>query len=238
MPAHIRQRGNNRCLCFADDRDRLLYLALLAEAAATEQCSVHAYVLMTNHVHILASAQGDHALSGMMKRVGEKYVRSFNKKHSRTGTLWEGRFSSSIVDTQAYLLTCYRYIESNPVRAGMVATPGDYPWSSFAHNAGVRPSALVRPHPVYLALGGTAAERFEAYRALFTRAEARADLDLIRGCINSGLALGDAEFVRRIEQESGRPASRKPGGRPRRKERSEDVSQADNFGLTPVLGSV
>jgi len=159
MPVHLMQRGNNRCPCFVDDSDRMLYLSLLEGAARMYGCGVHGFVLMTNHVHMLASAGGENAISRMMKRIGESYVRGFNKRHDRTGTLWEGRFHASIVDSHAYFLTCQRYIECNPVRAGMVAGPGDYAWSSFRHNARGQSSSLLTPHAAYLALGETNVER-------------------------------------------------------------------------------
>jgi putative transposase len=216
MPAHLMQRGNNRCDCFVDDSDRLLYLALLEDAARIHGCGVHAFVLMTNHVHMLASGQDENAISRMMKRIGESYVRVFNKRHERTGTLWEGRFRASIVDSRSYFLTCQRYIECNPVRAGMVPDAVDYAWSSFRHNALGQTSSFLSPHPAYLALGATGGERRERYRALFATPESRADLELIRECVNAGLALGDADFIRQVEEATGRSASRKPGGRPRR----------------------
>jgi putative transposase len=214
MPVHLIQRGNNRCPCFVEDSERLLYLSLLKEAARMHGCGVHAFVLMTNHVHMLASAGDEKAISRMMKRIGESYVRIFNKRHDRTGTLWEGRFRASIVDSRAYFLTCQRYIECNPVRAGMVSAPGDYPWSSFRHNALGQSSDLLTPHAAYLALGETSMQRQERYRALFAVPESTADLDRIRECVNAGLALGDANFIRRVEETTGRRASRKPGGRP------------------------
>ena len=232
------QRGNNRCDCFGDDSDRLLYLSLLADSSRLHECSIHAFVLMTNHVHLLASAHAEHAISRMMKRIGESYARAFNRKHRRTGTLWEGRFLASIVDTRSYLLTCQRYIECNPVRAGMVRDPRDYCWSSFAHNALGRVCPVIVPHPTYLALGATDDERRAAYRALFAAPESTADLGLIRACVNAGLALGDRAFVQEVERLTGRPAARKPGGRPRRKDATDGVSQGDNLGLTPVLGPV
>ena len=193
---------------------------------------MHAFVLMTNHVHLLASANAENAISRMMKRIGESYVRAFNKKQRRTGTLWEGRFLASVVDSRAYLLTCQRYIECNPVRAGMVRDPSEYAWSSFGHNALGMTSHFVSPHPAYLALGGTEEERRIVYRALFAVPESSADLELIRACVSAGLALGDDAFIKDVERMTGRSAARKPGGRPRR---HQSVLQDDNFGLTPVL---
>jgi putative transposase len=215
MPVHLMQRGNNRCPCFIDDSDRLLYLSLVENAARRYDCCVHAFVLMTNHVHMLASSSDEHSISRMMKRIGESYVRTFNKRHVRTGTLWEGRFRASIVDSRSYFLTCQRYIECNPVRARIVGAAVDYPWSSFRHNALGQKSSFLTPHAAYLALGETGLQRQARYLALFAVPESAADLDLIRECVNAGLALGNADFIRQVEEATGRPASRKPGGRRR-----------------------
>ena len=129
IPQHVIQRGVNRCACFHDDLDREFYLAAIGEVAGLHACSIHAYVLMTNHVHLLVTGQQTSSVSAMMQSLGRRYVRRFNNRHGRSGTLWEGRFKSSLVDSEQYLLTCYRYIEMNPVRARMVADPGDHAWS-------------------------------------------------------------------------------------------------------------
>ena len=136
VPQHLIQRGNNRLACFFDDNDRYRYLEWLAVAAAKYGGAVHAYVLMTNHVHLLATGHEKGALGRMMQSLGRRYVRYVNSRYRRSGTLWEGRYKSSLVDSDQYLLTCYRYIELNPVRAFLVTTPGDYRWSSFNCNAG------------------------------------------------------------------------------------------------------
>ena len=159
LPLHTVQRGVNRTACFLSDGDRMHYLDLLGRAAAGEGCSVHAYVLMSNHVHMLVSPSEPSSPSRMMKRLGEVYVAHFNKRHGRTGTLWEGRFKSSVVDSALYLLQCYRYIELNPVRAGMVTRPRDHPWSSYRANAEGAASILLTPHPEYIALAATVEER-------------------------------------------------------------------------------
>src|SRR5258706_3286643 len=151
-PLHIIQRGVNRAACFAGDSDRILYLALLEELAGQQACAIHAYVLMTNHVHLLLSGDRSDAPSALMKHLGQRYVQTFNRKHGRTGSLWEGRFRSSIVDSDGYLLRCQRYIEMNPIRAGMVTRPDDYPWSSYASNANGAPSTILSPHWLYLSL--------------------------------------------------------------------------------------
>gem|GEM_PF-2708847 len=150
-PLHLIQRGVNRCACSAGARDYELYLGLLEEMSRRHACEVHAYVLMTNHVHLLLTPTDPDGPSRLMKDLGQRYVQAYNRRHQRTGTLWEGRFKSSIVDSEAYLLRCQRYIEENPVRAGMVAHPSDYAWSSHRFNADGAANTFLVPHPLYLA---------------------------------------------------------------------------------------
>ncbi|MBA8885076.1 transposase [Dokdonella fugitiva] len=150
IPQHVVQRGNDRQPCFLEDADYRRYLRGLQEAALDHGCHIHAYVLMTNHVHLLLTPTTVGAVSRMMQQLGRGYVGYFNTAHHRSGTLWEGRFKSNLVDSERYLLTCYRYIEMNPVRAGMVEEPGAYRWSSYGHNASGGPDAIVTPHPIYL----------------------------------------------------------------------------------------
>lgn len=167
VPQHVVQRGNDRQPCFyvADDYRR--YLGGLRESATRYGCVVHAYVLMTNHVHLLVTPSSVGAVSRMMQWLGRQYVGYINGRYRRTGTLWEGRYKSCLVDTERYLLTCYRYIELNPVRAAMVADPADYAWSSYRANAQALADPLVVPHAEYLRLGADAPERCVAYRYLF-----------------------------------------------------------------------
>src|SRR5438067_1746596 len=167
VPQHVRQRGHNGADCFFGDADRRFYLKCLAEAAARRRCQIHAYVLMTNHVHLLVTPSAPGAIGAMMQDVGRRYVRVINTIHGRTGTLWEGRFRSSLIDCENYLLTCHRYIELNPVRAGLVADPASYRWSSHLHYVADRYDGLVNRHPVYQSLGLSANERRAAYRSLF-----------------------------------------------------------------------
>ena len=150
VPQHVIQRGNNRAACFFGDADRRFYLKCLAEAAARRGCAVHAYVLMSNHVHLLTTPTERGAVAAMLQDLGRGYVRIINTIHGRTGTLWEGRYRSSLVDSERYLLICHRYIELNPVRAGMVSDPMEYSWSSHAHYTGTRPSKLITEHAVFL----------------------------------------------------------------------------------------
>jgi putative transposase len=167
VPLHIIQRGNNRQACFYADEDYRKYLEWLQEYAAKTGCLVHAYVLMTNHVHLLVSVADGGSAGRLMKALGQRYVQYVNRSYKRSGTLWEGRFRSCLTQEEAYLLTCQRYIELNPVRAGMVDHPAEYPWSSYRANAQGEADALVKPHSLYEALGCDAARREAAYRELF-----------------------------------------------------------------------
>ena len=153
LPLHIVQRGHNRASCFFDDQDRFAYLGWLQEALARERCRLHAYVLMTNHVHLLLTPEDADRVPQVLISVGRRYVQYVNHNYGRTGTLWDGRYKSSLVQAETYLLFCQRYVESNPVRAGMVADPGQYRWSSYRANALGVPDSLLTAHPLYLALG-------------------------------------------------------------------------------------
>ena len=164
---HINQRGNNRNACFRQDGDYLTYLTYLRHLSVKYGCEVHAYCLMTNHIHLLLTPTEADACAPLMRDLGSCYVRYYNRKHARSGTLWEGRFRSCMVESARYMLACYRYIELNPVRAGMVGHASAYPWSSYAANAGVRADPLVTPNNEYLALAADVAARQAAYRGLF-----------------------------------------------------------------------
>jgi putative transposase len=167
VPVHVIQRGNNRQICFASDEDYASYTGWLTEYAKRFRVDVHAWVMMSNHVHLLCTPRREGSLSQMMQSLGRCYVRSFNHAYRRSGTLWEGRYRSCLIQEDLYLLEVYRYIELNPVRAEMVATPEDYRWSSYQVNALGHPSDLCSPHSTYLALGSTDTERQAQYRALF-----------------------------------------------------------------------
>ncbi len=207
-PLHVIQRGNNRGACFVSDADRVLYLALLEELSKKENCRIHAYVLMTNHVHLLATPVERESMSELMRKLGQKYVQHFNRVHKRTGALWEGRFRSCLVDTETYLLRCHRYIELNPVRAGMVHRPAEYPWSSHRANARGEPSTLLEPHPAVLALGRNPASRRTAYRELFNEEPSATELAEIRSVSRGGFALGSRKFVAEVAKACGRRAQR------------------------------
>jgi putative transposase len=215
---HVVQRGNNRLPCFFHDDDCSTYRQSLQESSAAFGVHIHAYVLMTNHVHLLLTAQAPLAVSKMMQALGRRYVRYINGVYRRTGTLWEGRFKSSLIDTRRYLLTCYRYIELNPVRAAMVASPADYRWSSYAHNALGKTDYLVTPHSEYTALAESDNERCAAYLALFKEVIDTDELAAIRAHVEQERALGSLRFQAEIEAALARCVHVRGPGRPRRKE--------------------
>lgn len=216
LPLHIIQRGNNRSACFFADEDYLLYLHHLDELSRKFRCAVHAYVLMTNHVHLLLTPARQDGPSLLMKHLGQRYVQYVNRSYRRSGTLWEGRFRSSIVQEQEYLLRCHCYIELNPVRAGMVSCPRDYGWSSYLSNAEGVPSRLLTPHEEYVALGAREEERLEAYRALFRTELDSKEAGEIRLAANGGYALGNERFKAEIAAALGRRVEPGVSGRPRK----------------------
>jgi putative transposase len=216
QPLHVIQRGNNRQAIFFAERDYELYREWLIEAAERYGLAIHAYVLMTNHVHLLVTPEASESLPGGMQSLGRRYVRHVNAARRRTGTLWEGRYRAAPIDSEAYFLACCRYIELNPVRARMVGRPQDYPWSSYGAHALGAEDPLVSGHELYRRLGATAKERQTAYRALFRLPLNATFLDELRAATNGGWALGDEKFRRQIAKASGRRAAPMPKGRPRR----------------------
>ena len=215
LPLHIVHRGHNRMRCFFRDRHFRRYLEVLEESAARYSCDVHAFVLMPNHVHLLVSPAEPCAISWFMKRVAQDHAQHINRTCGRTGALWEGRYYASYVDCDTYLLRCYRYIELNPVRAGMVNHPAEYPWSSFRANALGYPVAFLREHPVYLSMDATPERRMRAYRTLFDIPLTENEIELIRGATRSCRAIGSASFVERLEKELGRPIALTGRGKPK-----------------------
>ena len=215
IPWHIIQRGNNRSVCFYAEDDYFFYIYHLAELAARFGCAVHAYVLMTNHVHLLLTPASTDSVALLMKNLGQRYVQYVNRVYRRSGTLWEGRFRSCLTQTEDYVLACYRYIELNPVRAAMVRHPRDYRWSSYAANAEGKNDRLIVPHEQYLRLGRSASARREAYRALFKAHVDSPLLEQIRQATNGNHALGNLRFQNEIEAALGRRAKRGSPGRPR-----------------------
>lgn len=216
QPQHVIQRGNNRQPIFFAAEDYARYLGWLAEAATEHGSAVHAYVLMTNHVHLLISPRTAESIPRTLQSLGRRYVRHVNLREQRTGTLWEGRYRATVVDSEAYLLACSRYIELNPVRARMVRHPRDYPWSSWAHHAEGKPDPLVRNHALYRALGGTPATRQQAYRDLFRTALDPGFVEDLRRATNKGWVLGGTRFRKRVARIAGRRAEPLPRGRPRK----------------------
>lgn len=214
LPQHVVQRGINREPCFFAEEDYHSYLHWLEKAAADWHCAIHAYVLMTNHVHLLVSPESENGIARLMQAVGRRYVQYINRSYKRTGSLWEGRYKSSLVQEDAYLLTCMRYIELNPVRAGMVQDPGQYRWSSYRHNGLGQPDPRVTPHTLYLAMSPDESDRRAAYQALFRSQLAEDALDDIRLALNQGQPLGSDRFSERICAETGIRRARKRPGRP------------------------
>ncbi len=196
---HIVQRGNNRQICFASDEDFAAYAHWLLEAAEKFDVAIHAWVFMTNHVHLLVTPATEKSAPSMMQHLGRLYVRYFNRQYRRTGTLWEGRYKSCLVQDERYLLACYRYIELNPVRAGMVADPARYTWSSYHANALGTFTPLITPHGEYLHLGADLKTRLENYRALFSHLINASLVSEVRDALNRGLVLGNERFKDDIE---------------------------------------
>ena len=198
-PLHVIQRGNNRQAVFYADEDYLRYIETLRQSSAACDCQIHAYVLMTNHVHMLVTPAHEESLSLMMQSLGRQYVRYVNSLYRRSGTLWEGRFKSALIDSDQYLLTCSRYIELNPVRAGMVSGPGDYRWSSYCANALGRDDRIITPHELYMRLGKTRETRQANYRALFRTHVDDDSLRLIRASTQQNTIIGDGRFQEEIQ---------------------------------------
>jgi putative transposase len=199
------QRGNNREALFYAEGDYRFYLEKLVAAAEKHSCDIHAYVLMTNHVHLLVTPRAEESIGKMMQMVGRYYVQFFNDSYERTGTLWEGRYKATLIDSEQYLLTCMRYIELNPVRADMVKHPAEYPWSSYRYNALGKEDPLVKPHGEYTRLGKTEQERHEAYRPLFRTRIPQMTLEAIREATNKAWVLGSDRFKRKMEKKLARP---------------------------------
>ena len=213
-PHHVIQRGNNRQPIFASPAQRQTLLDLLHDNAGKFEVAIHAYVLMGNHFHLLATPQTADGLPQMMQAVGRRYVRLFNNAQGRTGTLWEGRYKSTLIQTDRYLLACMAYIDLNPVRAGLVAQAADYPWSSHGHYAGLRTDKLITPHPLYWELGNTPFAREGAYADLVrSGVTERQQADLTQSALR-GWALGGEDFVTDLQKKTGRRATKGLAGRP------------------------
>ena len=201
QPQHVMLRGNNRNDIFRAEADYTFFLEKLQLACSKHGAEIHAYVLMTNHLHLLITPHEDQSLSKTMQTLGRYYVQYYNYCYRRTGTLWEGRYKATLIDSETYLLTCMRYIELNPVRAGMVSHPSEYSWSSYHHNAQGQANELVTPHREYHRLGKTAQERQAAYRQLFKHHLAERDMIEIRDATNKAWVLGSDRFKARMERQ-------------------------------------
>jgi len=237
VPMHIIQRGNNCSATFFADNDYYLYLNTLAEAALEYGCRLHTYVLMTNHVHLLVTPASHDSVALMMQAIGRKYVRYINNVYQRTGTLWEGRYKSALVDSDNYLLTCSRYIELNPVRAHMVDAPGQYRWSSYRANALGKFDRYVLPHSLYINLGATDTERQAAYRSLFELHISKSVLRAIRENTQQCTLIGDTRFQEEIQAMLKRRVMKLEHGGDRKSDGFIDKSSTESSGLTPCFFS-
>ena len=215
VPVHVYQRGNNHQVVFADESDFVAYLGWLIEYSKKYEVEVHSWCLMTNHIHLLCTPRQEGGISKMMQALGRQYVRYFNYQYKRSGTLWEGRYKSCLVQEDTYLLDLYRYIEMNPVTADMVKEPSEYTWSSYQINALGKKSKLLTPHRLYLQLGKDDTERQNSYRDLFNAHVVDTKLiEDIENATNKGMALGNDRFKAQIELLTGRRLTAKKAGRP------------------------
>jgi putative transposase len=212
---HIIQQGREGQRIFIDEQDYQYFRDCLDAAAYNYGLRVHAYVLMPDHVHILATPASADSVSRTVQSIGRNYVQYYNECYEDSGTLWEGRYRATVLDERQYLLTCSRYIESNPVSAGLVRSARDYRWSSYARNTMGKPDETITPHREYQKLGANDEQRAAAYRELFKQKIDDETSRLITESTLKGWALGDAKFLRRIEKLSGRRASQLPKGRPK-----------------------
>lgn len=215
IPLHITQRGVNRCATFVDADDHRFYLALMSDVLVAGGIRIHAYALMGNHVHLLVTPSSGSDLSHAMRRLNQRYVGAFNRRHGRTGTLWESRFRSCLVQTEGYLLTLYRYIDLNPVRAAIVASAEDYRWSSARANLAITADACVTPHPAYLAWGADARARSLRYGEWLRSGIPAAELAAIRSHVQQERAFGSPRFQAFVARTLNRPVAVRPRGRPR-----------------------
>ena len=220
VPCHVIQRGNNREACFFAQQDYLFYLGCLGDACYRYHVAVHAYVLMTNHVHLLMTPDDREGISRVMQSIGRRYVQYINKEYQRCGTLWESRHKASLVDAERYLLTCYRYIELNPVAANIVRHPADYPWSSYRHNAFGESNPILIHHDLYRNLGMAEEERRSRYRTLFSTHLEKEDIHIIQSAARFSMPVGDGRFKAQIERALGCSIGQAKRGRPFHKSRA------------------
>lgn len=211
---HVIQRGNNRQVIFYTDEDRQAYLAWLAQYARQFEVAVHAFVLMDNHTHLLMTPQTDRGIALLMQSLGRRYAQNWNHFHKRTGTVWEGRYKSALVDSQRYLLACMVYIDLNPVRAGMVMEPADFQWSSHRHYIGAQNNPLITEHPLIWTLGNTPFAREKAYGELVGTGISQVHQAQITDCAFKGWALGEDDFHAQLQQLTPRRTAKSKAGRP------------------------
>ena len=214
MPVHITHRGNNRQDCFYAEGDRAFYLFHLRRLLPNAQCALHAYCLMTNHVHLLLTPATVDSCARLMQRLAQLHTQYVNRTYGRSGSLWEGRFHSCLVQSEEYLLACYRYVERNPVEAGLCDRPGEYEWSSCRTNAHGIIDSAISPHEEYLRLGSGAESRRAAYRELLAEPVPSKTLDEIRAATHGNFALGNEVFTRAVSLALGKRAYRGTPGRP------------------------
>ncbi|MFN0300304.1 MAG: transposase [Burkholderiales bacterium] len=215
VPLHIVQRGHNRAPCFFGEEDYSIYLHWLGEALGEAQCALHAYVLMTNHAHLLLTPRKAEAVPRLMMSLGRRFVQYMNRTHGRSGALWDSRYKSSVIQPDTYLLTCQRYIELNPVRAATVSGPAHHRWTSYRRNALGAADSRITPHALYLELGSSDKARQAAYRALFRTQLEQTTIDDIRLALNQNQPLGNARFYAMIERATGTRREARVQGRPR-----------------------
>ena len=222
VAVHVVHRGNNRAPCFIKDEDREFYLFHLTRLLPRADCGLHAYCLMDNHVHLLVTAKAATGCAALMKAIAQLHAQYINKNYGRSGYLWESRFKSCLVQSEDYVFACYRYIELNPVRAGLARRPDEHPWSSFTANAMGQPSPLITPHDQYLSLGKNPAERQAVYREMFGSHLSAERLEEIRSATNGGYVFGSRDFKRVVSQALGRRVEKGTAGRPVRADAGHD----------------
>lgn len=221
---HIVQIGNDRQAIFRDADDYAAFLTWLREAARQFKVAIHTYVLMPDHLHLLGSPADGTGLGRMMQWIGRHYVPYFNAKYQRSGTLWQGRYKATVIEAERYFLACSHYIELNPVRAGLAASPADYPWSSYSHHAGIKPDPLITDHPMYWALGNTPFDREASYRASMEQGVGQRDVDALTEATLKGWPLGSDVFKARLAKQANRRVSPKKRGRPQKQATAPEAS--------------
>lgn len=214
QPHHVIQQGHDNQIVFRDTDDYVAFINWLREGSRQFKVAIHAYVLMTNHLHLLLTPSDETGLSKMMQWIGRHYVPYFNRKYHRSGTLWQGRYKATVLDADRYLMTCCRYIETNPVRSGLVSSAGDYSWSSYPHHIGIKSDPLVTDHPLFWALGNTPFDREIAYKALVEQGVNEDDVAALTEATMKGWAIGSERFKSLLERQTSRRIRKSKRGRP------------------------